>query len=210
MNLGVEEFADADWRGSYYQLAIELSAEADDARLTAGLEALTGGFERCAGPSGDDEEDVHARELELMRSLYGVLSLPEARRLGARALVLRERSGSDWLALCVPSGMMERAGYRLDDPISNGFLSALDRAFLGIADQVCAAAAFDLALVGEEVSGLLHARDFTWKPEAAAWYLRRGGVLVRPSLLAGLATRVVADRRPSGLYWIPLIERSSP
>ncbi len=214
--LAVEEFRDEDWRGTYYELAMELSpapSTRGDARLTAALETLSTAIDRCDGPANPSDappdEDVHAGETEFVHSLYGVLPLIEERRLGMRALVLRERGGSDWLDLCVPSGMLERAGYRLDDPLSDGFLGALDRTFLSIADAVCASAPFDLALVGEEVSGLLHARDFSARPEAAAWYLRRGGVLVRPALLDHLSTRVVADRRPSGLFWIPLYERSS-
>ena len=123
-------------------------------------------------------------------------------RLGVRAIVLRETEGSDWIALCVPTGMMERRGYRIEDPLSEGFLGALDRAFLKIAEQICASAPFDLALFGEEVSGLLHMRDFFERSERAEWYVRHGGLLVRPALLKELSTRVVAERRPNGLLYI--------
>jgi hypothetical protein len=202
MNLSAEEaFRDEDWRGSYYQLAIELSPQPDDARLTSALETLSASIDRCPAPEESDEE-LHAVETDFIRSIYGSINLPEVNRLGVRALVLREKEGSDFLDLCVPTGMMERAGYRMEDPLSEGFLAALDRSFLRIAEKVCESAPFDLALLGEEVSGLLHMRDFFEQSERAEWYVRHGGLLIRPALLKELPTRVVAERRPNGLLYI--------
>jgi hypothetical protein len=190
------------WSGFWYQLAIELSTSGDDARLTAALEALWAQpILRHSDRRVDDDTDVHPRETEFTRFLHGDLALPE-RQVGCVVVVLREREGSDWLEVCVPSGMMEREGYPMHDPLSDSFLLALDQVFLRLADAVYAVAPFGVALIGEEVSGLLRVSDFSARTEAAEWYVRHGGVLLRPALLQELPFRVVAERRPSGLLYI--------
>jgi hypothetical protein len=206
-------FADEDWCGAYYELAIELSQRPDNSRLTTALETLWSRpiVAHAQAPRLTLKEDgeVHAVDAEFVHSMYGELSLPESLQVGFRAVAAREQGGSDWLALCIPSGMLDRIGYAPGDPVAEAFFAALDHTLVGLADAICADAPFDLALVGDEVSGLLHASDFSVKPEAAEWYLRRGGVLVRPSLLFTLQTRVVAESRPSGLLWIPPAPRAA-
>jgi hypothetical protein len=188
-------FSDHAWSGSYYELSIEVSPSADDQRLRAALEALWAhpGLARIAPPAGhDDGGEVHTREAELFDRRYGELAVDGA-PVGCVVFVIREQGrGADWIDVCVPAAM--RRGIPR---------ARLDAALCGLADAVWDEVQFQLALVGEERSGLLSAAEFFRQPERATFYVRQGGVLVDPQLLERLSVRVVRDVLPSGLWWIP-------
>lgn len=193
------------WRGSYYELAIELSCPKDSSRLLRALATLWSD-PRLKGPWSKQSaigSDAVERPQLLgdMFAFYGVLDLPRTESVGVVTWAIREAAanGSDWLDVCVPSAMLEPfgAGYPLDstaDPV----LGSLDDLFLGLADEVYPEVPFDLALVGEEASGRTSAEQIS-----TDWVAQRGGCLLSPVLRPRLGLQIPAVQRPSGLWWVP-------
>jgi len=197
-----------DWYGSWYELAIELVPAGDDRRLSAAMAALWRGAglggpwpDRAAGPQGAPVDLRRPLPFEALRDLYGVLRLPGRRPLGCLTCIVREEhpGGADWLDLCVPTGMLAHA-FPVVHPLTredNPWLAELDRAFMPIAAAVYRATGFALALVGEEASGWVTARELTPErlpPEGG--YFLPANLAIRLGLHAR-ATTVL----PGDLYW---------
>jgi hypothetical protein len=107
-----------------------------------------------------------------------------------------------WLDVCVPTGALEpvfKVCYPLDRE-ENLWLDELDAALLVVADRVYGATAFDLAFVGEEVSGYTDARELlACDANGRRDRLGRTSYLVSPQLNEQL--QFDAALRPSGLLW---------
>ncbi|HEX2094038.1 MAG TPA: hypothetical protein VHG28_16670 [Longimicrobiaceae bacterium] len=199
--------SEEQWRGSYYELAVELSPP-DDACLRRALEVLWSD-PHLEGPWSGRAEVGRAPVARPVLAgdplpLYGRLTLPHGERVGCLSWTVREEEGSDWLDLCVPTGMLVSLGLR--HPLNLGsdpLLLQLDALFLRVAERLHAAVPFDLALVGEEVSGQVSAAWLT-----PAWLERYGGCLLSASLWERLAPRVPARQLGSGLRWVPFARSS--
>jgi hypothetical protein len=197
------------WHGSYYELAVELSRPKDDARLLRALEVvwsdprLRGPWTEPAGINR--KPPVRLSLLGEGFNLYGVLWLMDGVEVGVLTCIVREvgATGSDWLDLSLPTGILEPLGvaYSLD-PSADAMLGRLDAIFLEAADRLHAAVPFDFALVGEEASGQMHAADLSRE-----WVEEHGGCLLSPALWEDLAPRASAKQLASGLRWVPF---SSP
>ncbi|MEX1098287.1 MAG: hypothetical protein WED34_19740 [Planctomycetales bacterium] len=146
-----------NWRGSYYELAIELGPAGDDERLVEALRELWSHCllrgpwtlrEKYPGPSHVPDAGASSHHL------YGIGDLGRI-GLGCVSHVLRENDGSDWLDLCIPMGMLELA-FPVRHPLEyepNAWIHRVDYFFARIAHQVYSSGGFRLALIGEEVSG---------------------------------------------------------
>lgn len=202
--------AHENWWGSFYELSMEYYPAGNDARLLAAMRALWSTpllHGPLAGPSGEPDQAQQpvpapvsiGAELGDLNRLYGVLALPGQRPLGCLSLTVREEQGSDWLDFCLPMGMLELAFpvvYPLLAP-TNPWLAEIDRVFLTLAEAVHAAQPFDLALVGEEVSGDAYASQIT------AADVAKGGYLIPAGLMQRLQPDVPSVMLPSGLHWFP-------
>ncbi|WP_090980900.1 hypothetical protein [Paenibacillus sp. CF384] len=95
--------------------------------------------------------------------LYGILALADSTLLGCLSLTVREEEGSDWLDFCIPLGMLEKK-YAVSYPLipeNNSFLRELETVFFEISKTVYSIYPFDMALIGEEVSGMLYVDSLT-------------------------------------------------
>jgi hypothetical protein len=142
-----------------------------------------------------------------------LITIPQTRTtLGCTSVVVREDKGSDWLDLCIPTGMLELEFPNiytiLRDNNHKLWLKDIDDVFIRVADEVYRHVPFDLALIGEEASG------FGGKAELVsndAWFLQDvqdGGYLLSPSLFSRLSLILNPISLSSGLLWIPWAENS--
>ncbi len=197
-----------NWLGSFYELAIEYHPVGDDRRLLAGIRAawaspyLSGSRPAPYGPE-QPEPESDSLEPDGLNSRYGVLRVTERISVGCMTLTIREtlsgREGSDWLDICIPTGML-RLAFPVRYPLlreENPWLTGVDTVLLGVADAVYRSSAFDLAIIGEEASGVLKASEVTRE------HLTRGGLLVPPHLSRLLRPHADAITLPSGVLWFP-------
>lgn len=184
---------DGTWSGTYYELAMEVSAAPDDERLRAAVERLwsapgvTGG---AAMPPVERGEMAHA---------YGSLAIPTLGSVPCVSWIVREqRDGSDWLDLCLSTGWLARFGlsWPLVSETPRTLLDALERALLDVAVYVYSGAPFLFAAIGEEVSGMWSSATLT------AGELATGGFLLPQPLAARLGAESRAREIAPRLFWI--------
>lgn len=154
------------WLGSYMELAIEVSRAADDERLRGALGALVRapglrGVWSSRASLGHERGALDSERAALASGPvgYGVLRLDEQREVVCVLCLVRERCGSDWLCLCLPTGALGRV-HALTYPLSrsaNPWMTRVEGRLETIGRHVHRAAPFELALIGEEVSGAAHA-----------------------------------------------------
>lgn len=196
--------APESWFGSYYELAIEVSTAPADERLRASVEQLWSCSAIVAGPWLDNDVtcDVAIPRLpaaEEMAASYGILRIPDLGDVRCVSWVIREVGcASDWIDLCIPTSALEPFGlvYPLVSETPCRLISAIDLALLKIAVSVFAGAPFELALIGEEVSGMWSSATVT--PHD----LTQGGFLLPEKLARQTGAFPQADIVAPGLWWV--------
>ena len=199
-----EYLKDENWRGSYYELALELGPYGDDALLRQALEALwrqpelRGPWRERSHFGRDPDQSV---AVPGNAALYGCLALDTGECVGCVSHVVRVETESDWLDLSIPTGML---GLRFPvvyplDLATSPWIATVDRVLVRIAAAIYAAAPFRLGLVGEEASGASSAGEVT------AQECERGGFLVPDDLWRRLEPNRKGDRLPPGLVYVPLV-----
>lgn len=192
------------WFGSYYELAIEFYPRGDDARLLRAVAAMWAS-PLLHGPWPEREQlgrtpaSPQRLDAEGFNRLYGVLHLPQGTTIGCGSLTVREEQGADWLDFYLPMGMLERMfpiTYPLDRA-RNPWRSSVDQVLVDMAGRVYQAAPFDLALIGEEVSGSASARALTTDE------LAERGVLLPAAVVHEFKPRGTPIPLASGLTWFP-------
>ncbi len=199
-----------NWYGSYYELAIVLNNSPDNARLRQALTVIW----NCSDLHGPwfEREDYSMpttaipelmADIEPLKLLYGLITIPQTgTTLGCLSVVVREDKGSDWLDLCIPTGMLGLE-FPIQYPIlrdNNLWLKEIDDVFLRVADEVYRRVPFDLALIGEEVSGLVDKAEVF----SNVGLLKDGGYLLSPALFSQLSSTTLNPvSLPAGLLWIP-------
>jgi len=164
-----------NWAGGFYELAIEIGPT-DDRRLEETLTALwrIAAIEGCfvggrAGRSGRVAVPVSLSSLETAGHLRGAVTLPGNRVSVCGVVALREEKAgtgrSDWLVLYVPLGALARIdprvrGFPFDDQSGAASLAwrrPLDMRLADVGTRVYTEVPFELALVGLESVGEIHA-----------------------------------------------------
>jgi hypothetical protein len=154
------------WLGSYYELCLELGPAGDDTRLRDALDGLWSNPRLC-GPwlerdhFGRDRAAIDVRDL--LRPLYGAIRIDEHITVGCVSHVVREDEGSDWVDLCIPTGMLELA-FPVTYPIdreSNRWTFQLDRFLASVGADVFRLRRFELAVIGEEASGIVSSKTLS-------------------------------------------------
>ena len=165
---GSADLTDSEnWRGGFYELAIELADESDE-HLERILTALwhVAGIEGCYGrrTAGRDQfEDAPCTvaSLEQHGHLHATVHLPTGQRVVCGAVAIRGAGGTDWLDFYLPMEALSRADQRVGafPSVPDGDQSALewrrpiDTWLAEIATAIFRTDPFRLALIGHEVSG---------------------------------------------------------
>ncbi len=158
---------DDNWLGSYYELCMQLGPTGDDSLLCAAIghvwsqPELRGSWNtRCdyGGPSAPIEcRDGH------VDPRYGIIALTPDVSVGCVTHTVREPEGSDWLDLCIPTGMLELLfdiQYPLDYQ-TNPWMWQIDKLLAQLGASVFRSIPYKLAIIGEEASGITDAESIT-------------------------------------------------
>lgn len=153
-----------NWYGTYYELCIELGPTGDDARVAAALRALWS-HPALQGPWRDRASHESSPEVEFgdLPVLYGVAKIHEGCEIGCISNIVREESGSDWLDFSLPTGMLERI-FELQYPLSteaNPWMPRVNEFLASVGKAVFRQVPFELAVIGEETSGIVSASTVT-------------------------------------------------
>jgi len=188
-----------NWHGSYYELCIELGPAGDDPRLLNALRCLWSRPELHGSWTDRDSYGSDVSDFQVTDGCvvpqFGVLTIGDS-QLGCVTHIVRETDGSDWLDLCVPTGMLELA-YDVSYPLdldSNPWIKTLNAVFTALATTVFQHCPFRLAIIGEEASGVTDADSITFED------LRRGLFVMTDATIDTLGAREFAIRCADGLY----------
>lgn len=203
--LNKQEFqADENWRGSFYELSLELGPAGDDAAAGRAIESLWS-YPLLEGPWNDRSEFSSIPGSIVLSgeasAVYGCLLGPADADLGCVMWLIRVAGESDFLDLAIPTAMLERV-YRVAYPLdyeTNPWLRGLDDVLVGVATTVFASVPFQLGLLGEEAGGVTTAR------ELSASDCERGGVLVPEATWLKLAPARTPISISPGLIYAPFL-----
>ncbi|WP_437726967.1 hypothetical protein [Sorangium sp. So ce861] len=187
------------WRGSYFELALEIGPAGDDSRAKRALEALWQ-HPALLGPWEREDEFGSDPIVPVLHPspLLGCLRFDDV-ELACMSWFIREEAGSDWLDLSIPTGMLE-AAYGASSPLDaqkDPWLVRLERLLATIGARIFEVEPFQLGLLGEEVSGASSASDLT--VEECEW----GGLLVPLQLWESCGSRRAPELIAPGLAFIP-------
>ena len=196
--------ASESWSGTYYELAIEISRAPVDERLRCAIERLWSCDAVVGGPWPDKTETHNVvisplPAAEEMVASYGMLRVANLGDLRCVAWIIREvERGSDWLDLCIPTSALEPFGlvYPLVSETPCELIRKVDRALLDVAINVYAGVAFELGLVGEEVSGMWSSATIV--PDD----ISQGGFVLPEALAQRLGAFTLSLPIAPSLYWI--------
>jgi hypothetical protein len=196
-----------NWSGSYFQLAIEYSNRLDDKIL---MKIIRSAWEHMnlEGPwlnkldFGSVPCDLTEIKINTFSNyLYGTITLPEQNTLGCLSLTVREEGGVDWLVLCVPIGMLE-LNYDINYPLipsNNPCIDNLEKVYIDIAQKIFDIHPFSLAIIGEEVSGILYEKTLTSKD------VLKGGLIINNHTYERLQPQSEGIKLTDELWWYPNI-----
>lgn len=168
---GAADLTDSDnWRGGFYELAIELTGASDD-HLERALTTLW----RAAAIEGCYQRHASARDAFnnapctaaalAEHHLHGTVLLPGGQRVVCGAVAVRGDEGADWLDLYIPMEALCRADRSFGvfapsgDRYALNWRQPIDEWLASIALELFRALPFRLALIGHEVSGATEAAE---------------------------------------------------
>ena len=210
-----------NWYGSFYELAIELQTSHDNVRLEQALEALwshpnlSGHWLSIEnyGQSPDVISIPNEFRFENSSSfinLYGLFSIPDIdKQVGCLSTIVRETNGSDWLDFCFPMGMLKRA-FSVNHPLEMReypWSVTLDKYLLQMADMIYQKTPFDLAFIGDEVSGLVNKASIISEgieSQIKIYDLSKNKIFLSPEFWNEISLDKNYEVMPSGLQWATL------
>ena len=154
-----------NWRGGFYELALELGQRDDDrlerALLALWQEATVSGCFRVVGrhPLAHAGSALGLREVEDAGQLHGVTRLPAGEEVVCGAGVVREDAGVDWLYFFVPLGALGRTnpqigGFPFDEEEDSlVWRRPIDKWLSVVGTAIYRQVDFRLGLIGHEASG---------------------------------------------------------
>ena len=160
--LNYKDFTDPNyWIGGFYELSIEFHPFGDNNRLNQALIALRnlGFFTGYWQEQQDFESDPISLPINndegSVNQFYGILSSPDGNTLPCLISVIRIDGESDWIDISIPQASLELF-YPYKYPLTkdlNSWLVKIDELFIRIAETIYNYSSFELAMIGEEVSG---------------------------------------------------------
>ncbi len=203
-----------NWSGPYYELAIELQASHDDVQLEQALQALwshsnlSGHWlskeSYAQSPDTFNVADAfHGENGNSFIHLYGVFFIPDIEKhVGCLSIVVREKDGSDWLDFCFPTAMLTTA-FAVKYPLPTDeypWSVVLDKYLMQMADLVYQQTPYDLAFIGDEVSGLVNKASIIEKGiENEVKFYGLNKVLIAPELWDEISLNKTYESLPAGL-----------
>jgi len=207
-----------NWYGSFYELAIELQTSHDNVRLEKALEALWN-HPNLSGHwlskenygQGPDKFSIadkfHGMNQNSLIHLYGVFFIPEIdKQIGCLSIIVRETDGSDWLDFCFPTGMLESA-FSVKYPLETDeypWSTVLDKYLLQMADMIYQQIPYDLAFIGDEVSGLANKASIISEGierQIKSYGLNNNKIFLSPAFWGEISLDKTYEVLPSGLRW---------
>ncbi|WP_026690363.1 hypothetical protein [Alteribacter aurantiacus] len=167
--MNVTEFTnEKNWIGGYYELSTEFHPAGNDKRVNDALKAL----EKCHFFDGpwEKREDFQKEIISLpiqieedsVTSFYGTMTSSDGNTLPCLLSITRNDE-SDWLDISIPQAMFENL-YLYDYPLTkerNPWLEIVDETFTLLAEAIYHVSPFDLAMIGEEISGYVNQGNIT-------------------------------------------------
>ncbi|TFB24086.1 hypothetical protein E3U55_04540 [Filobacillus milosensis] len=164
------EFINLDnWIGGFYELSIEFHPVGDDKRLNDALKSL----EKSNVINGiwKEQEDYQKKRVSLpieieedsVNQYYGTLLISDGNTLPCVITIIRVDVESDWLDVSIPQAAFEKA-YPYKYPLTenlNPWLNEVAETFIKLAEIIYEQSPFDLAMIGEEISGYTNQEDIT-------------------------------------------------
>ncbi len=174
-----------NWYGSYYELAIEYP-KGDHLKSLNALNSIWQN-DKIVGPwskkdaFGSTSQLVEYIHSDKLNQYYGWVQFDTYKPIGCLTLTVLEadNDGSDWICFCIPTGMLELA-FEVEYPLllnTNPWLHTIDQFFLQCAIVINEISPFDLAIIGEAVSGFVHSSKIT--PDI----LQNGGYILSKELV---------------------------
>ena len=170
-----EDYVNSDiWGGSYYELGIELNPTRDSDRLLKAIRAIWE-MPILQGPWRKIEQYLSPPRIPTamqpegcineFNRLYGLVKMLDQHSLACLTLTVREKNGPDWLDFSIPWNMLDMlfSVEGLLSPKDNPWLNTIDNVLIKIAQEVYRKAPYNLAAIGEEVSGTIYARELNDK-----------------------------------------------
>ena len=197
--------ADEHWRGSYYELSLELGPAGNDDLTECAIRALWQ-YPRLQGPWGDRGEFGSLPSVisiggpDSVTSAYGCLLGPEDRELGCIMWLIRPDGDADYLDLSIPVGWLEyqyHVRYPLDSA-TNHWLSPLDDLLADLAGWIFTEAPFQVGWIGEEAGSAAPMAH-----ELTAADCQRGGIILPEATWRRLSPPVEPAPISAGLVYVP-------
>lgn len=160
-----------NWCGGFYELSIEYHPFGNNTRVNEALTALC----KSSYFNGmwEDKKDYQKKSISLpinfekdsVNQFYGTLSLSNASEdeLPCLVTVISVNGESDWLGISIPQAAFEKIfPYKYPLTIElNPWLKKIDEIYARLAKTIYCNAPFDLALIGEEISGYTNQQEIT-------------------------------------------------
>lgn len=157
------------WIGGFYELSMEFHPVGDHGRLNQALVAL-GNLDFFNGLWKERQHylsDIISLPIDIdddsVNQFYGTLTLSDGNTLPCVVTIVRIIDESDWLDIGIPLAILERV-YPLNfslAPELNPWLVKIDEVFIRIAKKLFDRSPFELALIGEEISGYTNQETIT-------------------------------------------------
>ncbi|UTI42237.1 hypothetical protein [Niallia sp. RD1] len=168
--MNYNEFTNPDnWIGGFYELSIEFHPVGDNNRLNQALIALEniGFFNGLWQERQDFLSDSISLPINIdddsVNQFYGTLNLTDGNTLPSLISVIRIEGESDWLDISIPQATLEQL-YPYEYPLTkelNPWLAKIDEIYIRIAETIYNNSPFELAMIGEEISGYTNQEEIT-------------------------------------------------
>lgn len=164
------EFIDLDnWIGGFYEISIEFHPAGNDKRLNDALTSLV--KSKVINGIWKERENYQKNPVSLpidieedsVNQYYGTLPISDGNTLPCIITIVRIDCESDWLDISIPQAAFEKA-YPYKYPLTenlNPWLNGVDETFIKLAETIYNQSPFDLAMIGEEISGYTNTETIT-------------------------------------------------
>ena len=158
-----------NWTGGFYELSVEFNPVGNNKRINEALVAL----QNCNFFDGIWQEREHLQNNAIslpikigndsVNQFYGTVFLSDEFSLPCVITIIRTEEESDWLDIAIPQVILEKL-YTYKYPLTkelNPWLEQVDEVLIKLAEMIYKHSPFDLAMIGEEISGYTNQQEIT-------------------------------------------------